>query len=81
MYVCVCVCVCVSVCVRLCGTPGATSTKLGTHMTICMYKNLVLYIYIYIYIYRTGCMCVCGYVCSGITLERLKDFQPKLVHI
>jgi hypothetical protein len=32
------------------GTPGAISTKLGTHTTICMYKNL-MYIYIYIYIY------------------------------
>jgi hypothetical protein len=27
------------------GTPGAISTKLGTHMAVCMYKNL-MYIYI-----------------------------------
>jgi hypothetical protein len=41
------VCVCVFVCMfrRNSGTPGAISTKLGTHMALCM-----LYIYIYIYI-------------------------------
>jgi hypothetical protein len=41
------------------GTPGAISTKLGTHIAICMCKNLihVIYIYIYIYIYipQGGC--------------------------
>jgi hypothetical protein len=37
------------------GTPGAISTKLGTHMTI--YINIILYI-----IYINECMCVCGYV-------------------
>jgi hypothetical protein len=26
-------------------------------------------------------MCVCVYVCSSITLERLEQFQPNLVHI
>jgi hypothetical protein len=31
------------------GTPGAISTKLGTHMVVCMCKNL-MYVYIYIYI-------------------------------
>lgn len=25
--------------------------------------------------------CVCRYVCSNLTLERLKQFQTKLVHI
>jgi hypothetical protein len=51
MYVCVCVCVCMFE--PNSGTPGAISTKLGTHIAICMCKNLmyVLYIYIYIYIY------------------------------
>jgi hypothetical protein len=34
------------------GTPGAIKTKLGTHIAICMCKNLI-YIYIYIYIYYT----------------------------
>jgi hypothetical protein len=36
------------------GTPRAISTKLGTHIAICMCKNLihVIYIYIYIYIFR-----------------------------
>jgi hypothetical protein len=29
------------------GTPGATSTKLGTHIAICMYKNLMYMFYIY----------------------------------
>jgi hypothetical protein len=54
---CVCVCVCV-VCMSQYnfGTPAAISTKLGTHMTICMYENLVLY-YISIYIKNiNGCV-------------------------
>jgi hypothetical protein len=34
------------------GTPGAISINLGTHMTICMYKNLMYIIYIYIDIYE-----------------------------
>jgi hypothetical protein len=43
------------------GTLGAISTKLGTHMAI----------YIYIYIKHTQIdVCVCGYECSSITLER-----------
>jgi hypothetical protein len=50
------------------GMPEAISTKLGTHMTIYIYIN-ILY------------MCVCGYVCSSITLERLERFQPNLVHM
>jgi hypothetical protein len=51
------------------GTPGAISTKLGTHFAICMCKNLMYVLYIYIYIYKSG-MCVC--VCPGITLESLE---------
>jgi hypothetical protein len=49
--VCVCACACarvrVRVHVRVCvyghnsGTPGAISTKLGTHVAICMCKNLI----------------------------------------
>jgi chromate transport protein ChrA len=31
-------------------TPGAISTKLGTHMALCMYKNLMYTFYIYIYL-------------------------------
>jgi hypothetical protein len=34
---------------------------------------------IYIYIYKHGCMCV--FVCSGITLERLERFRPNFIHI
>jgi hypothetical protein len=46
----VCVCVCVSG--HNSGTPGAISTKLGTHIAICMCKNLMyLHIYIYLFIY------------------------------
>jgi hypothetical protein len=26
------------------------------------------------------CVCVCVFVCPGITLERLERFQPNLVH-
>jgi hypothetical protein len=26
------------------------------------------------------CVCVCVFVCSGITLERLEQFRPNLVH-
>jgi hypothetical protein len=71
MYVCVCVFQHNS------GTPGAISTKLGTHMAICMYiyKSYVYIIYI-ISIYNNKNRCV--YVCSSITLERLERFQPNL---
>jgi hypothetical protein len=34
------------------GTPGAISTKLGTHIAICMCKILMHVLYIYIYIFR-----------------------------
>jgi hypothetical protein len=37
--------------------------------------------YILIYIYKNGCVCVCVFVCSGITLERLERYRPNLVHI
>jgi hypothetical protein len=36
---CVCVCVCMSG--HNSGTPGEISTKLGTHIAICMCKNLM----------------------------------------
>jgi hypothetical protein len=45
MYICVCVCVCVCMFEHNSGTPGAISTNLGTHIAICMCKNL-MYIYI-----------------------------------
>jgi hypothetical protein len=32
---------CVRMFKRNSGTPGAISTKLGTHMAVCMYKNLM----------------------------------------
>jgi hypothetical protein len=41
MHVCVCVCVCVCMFEHNSGTPGAISTKLGTHVAICMCKNLM----------------------------------------
>jgi hypothetical protein len=46
-------CVCMYVCMSgpNSGTPEAISTKLGTHIAICMCKNLMYVIYIYIYIY------------------------------
>jgi hypothetical protein len=34
-----------------------------------------------IYIYKNGCMFVCVFVCSGITLERLERFRSNLVHM
>jgi hypothetical protein len=43
----VCICVCVSG--HNSGTPGAISTKLGTHIAICMCKNLMYVIYMYIF--------------------------------
>jgi hypothetical protein len=43
--VCVCVCVCMSW--HNSGTPGAISTTLGTHIAICMCKNLVNVLYIF----------------------------------
>jgi hypothetical protein len=56
------------------GTPGAISTKLGTHIAICMCKNLM-----YIYLSSISIkMDIC--VCPGITLERLERFRPNLVH-
>jgi hypothetical protein len=49
--VCVCVCVCVYVCMfgHNSGTPGAISTKLGTHIAIgtSMCKNLMYVLYIF----------------------------------
>jgi hypothetical protein len=36
------------------GTPGAISTKLGTHIAICMCKNLMYVLYIYICIRFLG---------------------------
>jgi hypothetical protein len=39
----VCVCVCMSGFNS--GTPGAISTKLGTHIAICMCKNLMYVLY------------------------------------
>jgi hypothetical protein len=42
---CVCVCVCMSG--HNSGTPGAISTKLGTHIAICMCKNLMYVLYIF----------------------------------
>jgi hypothetical protein len=47
--VCLCMCVCVCVCMfgHNSGTPGAISTKLGTHTVVCMRKNLMYILYIY----------------------------------
>jgi hypothetical protein len=47
VYVCVCVCVCVCVSGHNSGMPGAISTKLGTHIAICMCKNLMYVLYIF----------------------------------
>jgi hypothetical protein len=47
MDICVCVCVCVCMSGRNCGTPGAISTKLGTHIAICMCRNLMYVLYIF----------------------------------
>jgi hypothetical protein len=41
----VCVCVCMSE--HNSGTPGAISTKLVTHIAICMCKNLMYVLYIF----------------------------------
>jgi hypothetical protein len=46
------VCVCVRACVCVwgghnSGTPGPISTKLGTHIAICMCKNLMYGLYIF----------------------------------
>jgi hypothetical protein len=50
LYINECFCVCVCLFGHNSGKPGAISTKLGTHMAVCMCKNL-MYIYIYIYIF------------------------------
>jgi hypothetical protein len=42
---CVCVCVCMSG--HNSGTSGAISTKLSTHIAICMCKNLMYALYIF----------------------------------
>jgi hypothetical protein len=44
-YLCICVYVCISG--HNSGRPGAISTKLGTHIAICMCKNLMYVLYIY----------------------------------
>jgi hypothetical protein len=36
------------------GTPGAISTKLGTHIAICMCKNIMYVLYIYIFHRENG---------------------------
>jgi hypothetical protein len=45
-YMFVYICVCMSG--HNSGTPGAISTKLGTHIAICMCKNIMYVLYIYI---------------------------------
>jgi hypothetical protein len=49
-----CVCFYVRMCVCMfghkSGTPGAISTKLGTHMAVCMCKNLMYILYISFYL-------------------------------
>jgi hypothetical protein len=49
MFVCVCVCARARVCMfgHNSGMPGAMSTKLGTHMAVCMCKSLMYILYIY----------------------------------
>jgi hypothetical protein len=47
MDVCVYMCVCVCMSGHNSGTPGAISTKLGTHIAICICKNLVYVLYIF----------------------------------
>jgi hypothetical protein len=42
------VCVCVCMFEHNSGTPGAISTKLCTHIAICMCKNLMYVLYIYL---------------------------------
>jgi hypothetical protein len=42
-------CVCVCMFEHNSGTPGAISTKLGTHIAICMCKNVMYVLYIYLY--------------------------------
>jgi hypothetical protein len=44
---CLCMCVCVCMSGHNSGTPVAISTKLGTHIAICMYKNLMYVLYIF----------------------------------
>jgi hypothetical protein len=41
------VCVCVCMFEHNSATPGAISTKLGTHIDICMCKNLMYILYIF----------------------------------
>jgi hypothetical protein len=36
------------------GTPGAISTKLGTHIATCMCKNLIYILFIYIFCREDG---------------------------
>jgi hypothetical protein len=46
---CVCMCMCVCMFGHNSGTPGAISTELGTHMVVCMCKNLMYILCIYIF--------------------------------
>jgi hypothetical protein len=50
----VCVCVCMYV-QHNSGTPGAISTKLGTHVAICMCKNLMYVLHIFLRENGVGC--------------------------
>jgi hypothetical protein len=60
MYVCMYVCACMFH--HNSGTPGVISIKLGTHMTICIYKNLINTSILYIYFISIYKMDVCVYV-------------------
>jgi hypothetical protein len=49
MHVCVraCMCACVRAFEHNSGTPVAISTKLGTHIAVCMCNNLIYVLYIF----------------------------------
>jgi hypothetical protein len=73
------------------GTPGVISTKLGTHIAICMCKNVMsvclsVCLSTYLHIYPSSIsikmeVCLCVFVCLSITLDGLERFRPNLVHI
>jgi hypothetical protein len=60
------------------GTPGAISTKLGPHMAVCMYKNLLYILYLRSIIFRGEMMWEASMgsphmlpIATGVTLAQI----------
>jgi hypothetical protein len=85
MCVCVYVCVCVCVFQHNSGTPGAISIKLGTQMTVCIYKNLIYIILFWIQILpfcsvSEFLLCVFAILLCSVSAPPVRIVPPQDVH-